>query len=180
MPAACPKCRDVELTHPEGRASRLLRCARCRGTWVPKDEARLEAVGALLESDSTIRPGETGDGRTGLCPEGHGILIRARVEADPGFYLERCPICHGIWFDKGEWGALAQAHLLEHLDELWDPAFRHKARGVEEAEAVARLERELGPKLFESLEVLGNALRELSPRQQNEALAHLRALVFRD
>ena len=62
MQPACPKCRDVTLEHPEGRASRLLRCPTCRGTWMPKDEARLEAVGSLLDADSTIRPGTTEDG----------------------------------------------------------------------------------------------------------------------
>lgn len=179
MATFCPKCRDVELIHPEGRASRLLRCPKCRGTWVPKDEARLEAVATLLDGDSTIRPGHAGDGRTGLCPLGHGILIRARVDADPGFFLERCPVCHGIWFDKGEWSALGQAHLLEHLDELWDPAFRHRLRGEpSEQEAREMLQRDLGPKVFDALEVLGTALLELSPRQQNAALAHLRSKIF--
>ncbi|MCB9649753.1 MAG: zf-TFIIB domain-containing protein [Deltaproteobacteria bacterium] len=179
MQPACPKCRDVTLEHPEGRASRLLRCPTCRGTWMPKDEARLEAVGSLLDADSTIRPGTTEDGRTGLCPLGHGILIRAKVDADPGFYLERCAICHGIWFDKGEWNALAQSHLMEHLDELWDPAFRHRNR-QSEAEVQASLQRELGPKVFEALEALATHLAERSPRQKSAALAYLHQRVNRD
>ncbi len=179
MTGACPKCRDVELTHPEGRALRLLRCPKCRGTWMPKDEARLEAVGALLEGDSTIRPTDTGDGRTGLCPEGHGILIRARVEAEKGFFLERCPVCHGIWFDKGEWNALAQSHLLEHLDDLWDPAFRHRVRAeAGDEDYRAQLARDLGPKVLESLDVLATALQPMSARQQNAALAYLREKVL--
>lgn len=178
--AMCPKCRDIELSNPGGRALRLLRCSRCRGTWMPKDEARLEAVGSLLSADSTIGPTDTSDGRTGLCPEGHGILIRARVDADPEFFLERCAVCHGIWFDKGEWNALAQSHLLEHLDELWDPAFRYRVRTAGDVQARSQLEVELGPKVFEGLEILATSLRDLSPRQRNEALAYLRESVFAD
>ena len=181
MDSACPKCRDVTLQHPEGRASRLMRCPACRGTWMPKDEARLEAVGSLLDADSTIRPGASEDGRTGLCPGGHGILIRARVDSDPAFYLERCAICHGIWFDKGEWSALAQSHLLEHLDELWDPAFRHRARAAESDEASQHaLRQDLGAEVCDALEGLANALADGSPRQKSAALAYLHRRVSRD
>ncbi len=177
--AMCPKCRDVELSNPGGRALRLLRCTECRGTWMPKDEARLEAVGSLLSADSTIGPTDSSDGRTGLCPEGHGILIRTRVVAEPGFFLERCAVCHGIWFDKGEWNALAQSHLLEHLDELWDPAFRHRVRAASgDADARTQLEVDLGLKVFQGLEVLATSLKDLSPRQRNAALAYLRESVF--
>ena len=142
---------------------------------MPKDEARLEAVGSLLESDSTIRPGG-GDGRTGLCPEGHGILIRARVDAEPPFFLERCAVCHGIWFDKGEWNELAQSHLLEHLHELWDPAFRARARKSEsEAEHREGLVADLSSSVVEAIEALGETLKDLSPRQRGAALAYLHA-----
>lgn len=174
----CPKCRDVELVHPEGRASRLLRCPTCRGTWFPKDEARLEAAGALMGNDSTLRPGG-GDGRTGLCPHGHGILIRARVDAEPAFFLERCPVCHGIWFDKGEWNALAQSHLLDRLDDLWNPAFRFQQRSVlEPTELRAQLGEQISEPLMAQVDVLGTALRERSPREQNAILAYLRGQVF--
>lgn len=146
---------------------------------MPKDEARLEAVGSLLGADSTIGPTDSSDGRTGLCPQGHGILIRARIDAEPGFFLERCPVCHGIWFDKGEWNALAQSHLLEHLDDLWDPAFRHQVREAhDEAGYRLRLARDLGAEVLDRLDVLAVALAEMSPRQQNAALAYLRERVL--
>lgn len=177
-PGHCPKCRTVALTHPDPRASRLLRCPSCKGTWLPKDEARLEAVGTLLAHDSTIRPGEAGDSRTGLCPLGHGILIRARVDLAEPFFLERCPECHGIWFDKGEWNALAHGHLLSDLDHLWDPSWRAKMRARRaEHGYVDGLERALGKPVFEAIGTLATAMKGLPHPLKREALAHLEALL---
>ncbi|MFL5359808.1 MAG: zf-TFIIB domain-containing protein, partial [Myxococcales bacterium] len=45
------------------------------------------------------------DARSGVCPLCRGVLVRARVEGDHPFHLDRCPICAGIWFDSGEWAA---------------------------------------------------------------------------
>ena len=169
----CPKCRDIELARaPKG--IRALRCPHCKGTWLPRDEAKLEVVGALLDGESTIRAEFDPDQRTGLCPMGHGILIRAKVELEDPFHLERCVECHGIWFDPGEWHILASSHLLEHLDQLWDPAWRHALRreraAAEEREALAV---DLGRPTFELLGTLANALRERSPRLKSAALAWL-------
>lgn len=169
--AACPKCKTTELTAPSGRASRLLRCDDCHGTWFPKDEARLEAVAGLLSADSTIRPGGDQDSRTGLCPDGHGILIRALVDAADPFHLERCSVCHGIWFDKGEWNRLAQSHLLEHLDRLWDPAMRFRAQGSEDPRQ--DLVRLIGTPAVEMIETLATALRNHDEETTSAALAYL-------
>jgi Zn-finger nucleic acid-binding protein len=176
--SACPKCKSIELSAPDPRASRLLRCPSCHGTWLPKDEARLEAVGALLSNDSTIRPAQGGDSRTGLCPEGHGILIRARVDIADPFHLERCAECQGIWFDKGEWNALARGHLLADLDHLWDPAWRQRARARRAEVGFADgLKSNLGRPIFESIETLATALRDHPPAIRREAIAHLEALL---
>lgn len=174
MAGRCPKCKDVELVSADGRASRLKRCDVCHGTWLPRDEARLEAVAGLLSQDSTIRPAGPEDSRTGLCPEGHGILIRAQVEADEPFYLERCATCHGIWFDKGEWNRLGQSHLLVHLDRLWDPAWRFRYKRTEAGEdRRARLVTAVGAPTVEMIETLANALRSLDEPTKGEAIAYL-------
>jgi len=61
----------------------------------------------LPESMTEITPEGMGhddtDNRTGPCPSGHGIMIRAKVDIDEPFYLEKCTTCGGIWFDHGEW-----------------------------------------------------------------------------
>jgi Zn-finger nucleic acid-binding protein len=180
-PRSCPKCREAPLETPPGRATRVLRCSRCRGSWVPRDEARLEAVAALLDTESTIRPGEMQDGKTGLCPLGHGILIRARVDLDDDpFYLDRCSECAGIWFDKGEWTKVASSHLLENLDLLWDPAWRHRVRAERaEADFAESLKRSVGARAYDLMAELVALLRAEPPRIKSLALAFLREEIDR-
>lgn len=138
----------------------------------------------------------TCDARTGLCPLGHGILIRARANTEPTFYLERCPHCHGIWFDNGEWNVLAEGHLLEHLEDLWDPAKKGRIpsknsmstktvevrveRKPPEEELRVRAKERLGVHMVEQLEVLGNLLRRRSVETRREALEFLQAILPRD
>jgi hypothetical protein len=43
-------------------------------------------------------------GRVKLCPECGRILINYGVVRDLNFTLEQCGHCHGVWFDKNEWG----------------------------------------------------------------------------
>jgi Zn-finger nucleic acid-binding protein len=177
----CPKCKTSELVTPPGHQTQALRCPTCRGTWLPRDEARLEVAGALLENDATLHPHLEADARTGLCPLGHGILIRARVELDDPFHVERCAECHGLWFDKGEWSKLAASRLLHNLDDLWDPAWRHRMRLERQHEAHRlTMEAELSPPVLELLETLANALKERSPRVQSLALAYLREQIAED
>lgn len=141
---------------------------------MPRDAAHLEAVRELLQADDTIRPGSVADARTGLCPFGHGILIRAKVEIDDSFYLERCPECMGIWFDKGEWNKLAQSHLLERLDTLWDPAWRFRHRQSRERELVRRrLEQSFGAETLGQLDALVDRLGDAATTVRAEALAYL-------
>lgn len=171
----CPKCRTAELFQPSPRASRLLRCPSCRGHWLPSDEARLEAVYDLMESDDTIRPGLATDGKTGLCPDGHGILIRAKVDLDEPFFLERCPECAGIWFDKGEWNKLARGHLLTNLGDLWNPARRWRVQ--QERTEVAYEEKmkfELGDETYAHILQLAALLADRTEQQKLAALAFLR------
>lgn len=148
----CPKCSvSLTATHPSSRLA--LGCARCGGLW-----AREGAIDALpAPSDLTGEPGvrAPNDGRTGLCPDGHGILLRARVEEDvegAAFYLERCPACRGMWFDAGEWERIASSEVRTRLDALWDPAARRTALAARrEARLAADLRARLGDALHDKL-----------------------------
>jgi len=92
------------------------------------------------------------DVRTGLCPWGHGILIRARVQVDRVFHLERCSACRGVWLDKGEWQRLAAAEFLDHLDDLWDPDWQKRQREAHSRHEIESALRErLGTDVFEAL-----------------------------
>jgi len=89
------------------------------------------------------------DARSGICPLCRGVLVRARVDGEHSFHLDRCPICSGIWFDAGEWAAIAASEWLTHLDDLWDPVWRKRVRERRaEKRHLETLEHALGEEAF--------------------------------
>jgi Zn-finger nucleic acid-binding protein len=88
-------------------------------------------LGAPAEAAPPVEPASAAagaDAKVGFCPAGHGLLIRARVETQRPFHLDRCGTCAGIWFDAGEWAALASTEWMQHVDDLWDPVYRKRMR----------------------------------------------------
>jgi Zn-finger nucleic acid-binding protein len=115
--------------------------------WLPH-EAIAEHLVPPSVDDAAEVPSES-DARPGLCPRCRGLLVRARVEQDHPFHLDRCPICRGIWFDSGEWAAVASTEWLNHLDDLWDPVWRKRVRDQRaENRHLETIERALGPEVF--------------------------------
>ncbi len=173
----CPKCLTQLLITVDGtRASTgaaALRCALCSGFWVPPEIVTVAAISALLgELDGQAAHSPTAEMRTGQCPDGHGLLRRARVTWHDPYFLERCARCGGVWFDAGEWSRAAADQLLDNLSEVWSPAWR-KHLSDEQAHAALQgdLRAKLGPQLFSSLDDLANRL-EAHP-QRAVALAYL-------
>lgn len=181
--ATCPKCSSQNLSQvPQtaliGLGPAPLRCGACAGIWLlPETVQNLRTAGLLeaLDSPNTSRREE--DQRTGICPEGHGIMTRARVALDDPYFLERCSRCHGIWFDAGEWNRLATDQLLEHLDDLWSPSWRRKLMQAESEQQLATdLELAFGPDLHAKLDELASALSGRS--DAGMALAYLRERIL--
>lgn len=184
----CPKCPDIDLVRArlDGAPHRLRHvpsvCPRCDGLWVHLDTitslVELGDQGVAGPVDRVMSPRTEGgaDSRTGLCPEGHGLLTRAPVPGvvpdSPSFWLERCATCDGVFFDTGEWHALARRRLLGDLRLLWNESWRRDRRR-ERAHDVERrwLEETLGSDLLTRLNALGAELREHPSR--SAALAHL-------
>lgn len=161
----CPKCRAATLRPLQtastiaGLAGLPQRCSRCRGFWV-----RLASIKALQESgvltsvdDNTER--SEADRRTGLCPEGHGILARAKASWTRPFFVERCMVCSRIWLDAGEWKRLTAEHLIEHLDDLWLPTWRKQMQQQHSASRLQEIVVErLGPDLLRRIDELATEL----------------------
>ena len=164
----CPKCPSRRLKKVAGKAS-FYRCGRCQGLWT-----HLEG-GAPFDGlpQTPAESPKDADARTGLCPEGHGILLRARVELEPAFFLERCSHCLGLWFDSGEWQRLAEAHWLESLPDLFNESAQRLRRARQnEVEYHEWLRARVGPDLFEALRRVAGELQGQEFR--GEALAFLR------
>lgn len=170
----CPKCERSVLKEPSS-GTKVLRCYECGGMWLAADEARELALDGTIVDPVSMLPTKAGatDARTGFCPKGHGLMIRARVEIeeDP-FYLEQCPQCMGIWFDHGEWNRLASSRMLEHLSDFWNPHWQRRRRAeLSEARHRRKLADALGADVLEALDQV--AARIKGHPLRNEALAYL-------
>jgi Zn-finger nucleic acid-binding protein len=167
MTRTCPKCENQSLSNA-GRDA--VRCPKCHGVFVPR--------GAQPELGEAAGPETAGshDVIGGQCPVDHSIMSRAAVDLGGTagtLHLERCSSCHGVWFDAGEWTALADRRLLEHLDEFWTAEWRTKQRRQQNQENhERRLAEEFGPELLTELRAIAEKLRGHERRSQ--ALAFLK------
>ena len=141
----CPKCKDAGLTRKENKT--LYECLRCGGLWWEGLAFhRLEEISNYI-SGGHRKPEH--DLKTGLCPQGHGILTRAKVESDQSFYLEKCSTCHGIWFDKDEWSKISESQLENNLLNLWSFSWKKEQRLKREEKALRKTyEQALGEGLY--------------------------------
>lgn len=164
MNERCPKCGAGALRALPG--SVILSCSQCKGFWVPPlGFGEAGVVARLKELDLHPEHPLEQDHRTGVCPEGHGVLRRARASIDDPYFLERCARCGGVWLDPGEWSRLADANLLGDVTSLWSPAWReHLSEEHNRASLQHDLRHKLGDDLFESMEALVAKLTDPSHR----------------
>lgn len=98
----------------------LDQCEACHGTWV--DRAEIERLlGHGMTSEIGSAPADAAgspslDRLLGSCPIDRVGLASLSV---PGrdFSIEACPVCHGLWFDRDELGALAEGEVANWLEE---------------------------------------------------------------
>jgi Zn-finger nucleic acid-binding protein len=166
MMQTCPKCEDQPLA-AVGRG--VSKCTNCGGSFVaPGATPGVEVAGTAA--------GESHDAQGGRCPADRTIMSRTEVffgHDRPPVHLERCSSCRGIWFDAGEWQALAERELIDHLDELWTAEWRASQRRLRNEQATGeRLRETFGPELYGALQDVAARLRGHERRSQ--ALAFLR------
>ncbi len=176
----CPKCRNVKLTMKDHSLSSPncaghLSCPQSDGVWIKSSE--IDNIAACyveeVEAGSIAGKSPGPDSKTGLCPDGHRLMIRARVPLDPPFYLERCPDCGGIWVDRGELGRIIEHNLDEHLKVIWTQAWRRQQRQEKEnADFHSKHKELLGDDIYNSVLDLAGKLK--GHPEQSRALALLR------
>lgn len=110
----CPVCDDVEMFLLEFEKVEVDYCRRCGGVWLDSGELALigQKAGALrsgllgaLEADEGRAPA----GGRRPCPVCGKGLEEVKANAEPPITVDRCPRQHGLWFDRGELGAVVRA-----------------------------------------------------------------------
>ncbi|HSM83814.1 MAG TPA: zf-TFIIB domain-containing protein [Nodosilinea sp.] len=170
----CPKEGDIDLQDSELAPGLSVKaCPSCSGTWIPPeqyadwqrqqiDPEEPVRVAVLPLSLSTAFQPPALDNRAALCPDCRSYLVRGRINLQQGsFYVERCPSCHGIWCDAGEWEVLHQLGLQAHIDYIFSADWQALVRELEhsERERLATIDK-LGPDIAQRIFELATLLEQ--------------------
>ena len=119
----CPKC-GGEFQQVKHGDVEFDRCSACNGLWF--DAFEHEALKATPGSE-TIDLGPNGAKPTGgegtkICPRCNVKMIDMVVAAQPHIAYESCGVCHGVYFDAGE--------FLDFREETLGESWRALVRAV--------------------------------------------------
>ena len=133
QPINCPKCSAAMGKVTFGSVV-VDRCTSCRGLWFDaREHERLKDIQGSEEIDAPPAAGDAaasgarsgGGGATPSdakinCPVCHTRLIRMVDHQQPHIHFESCTVCHGVFFDAGEF-----RDYKEHTVGEW---FRSRTR----------------------------------------------------
>lgn len=118
----CPKCNaGLEVLVHQG--VEIDRCGGCGGIWF--DAFEHEELGELSGSEAIdLAPGTTAPAAsgTGLCPRDQQRLFGMVVAGQPHIAFESCGLCHGVFFDAGEFSDFREETFRESLRALFGAA----------------------------------------------------------
>jgi Zn-finger nucleic acid-binding protein len=100
----CPKCRTGEMEPIVFEGVEVNRCPNCGGLWFDTGEAESLklASAAAIDTGDALASIEYDSIENVACPRGHGQMETVVNPAMLHIYFEACPVCHGVWFDAGE------------------------------------------------------------------------------
>lgn len=124
----CPKCagemEQVTLGDPTTDGPQTVdRCAACGGMWFDNVEhehlARSEALAGQVDRGADMQTAALNAKRDIRCPACDVRMIPMSVPKQPHIQFERCPVCHGSYFDAGELRDLSQLTVSEWATNLF-------------------------------------------------------------
>ena len=100
----CPECKEPVLVL-ELEGVEIDHCVSCQGTWL--DDGELEMITGLAGVQpgpitSALQFGKSSDRSQRRCPRCGSRLQILSLESTRPIELDRCPLGHGLWLDKGE------------------------------------------------------------------------------
>jgi Zn-finger nucleic acid-binding protein len=108
------ECEDVELDA----------CPDCQGLWFDAQEIQqlFEHAGVpahAYDFEAFLEKVPRGQHPSRKCPRCRRRIMPVRAPSREGeLILDECPRGHGLWFDKGELGALVQGLVGEDCESL--------------------------------------------------------------
>jgi Zn-finger nucleic acid-binding protein len=113
----CPKCQArMEVVRFED--VEVDRCIRCGGLWfdaLEHEELRRRAGSEAIDAGPTWQaPMHDVQGKV-FCPVDGTLMVRLVDAAQPQMGVESCPMCHGTFFDAGEFTEFKEHAIGEFL-----------------------------------------------------------------
>ena len=162
----CPKENTTEMIPSQLAAGLAVQCCpSCEGNWLSAQSyQRWQALNGSLEAIPTevlplmleipFQPAPL-DGKAGLCPECGTYLKRSRLNLKTAsFYIERCPLCEGLWCDQGEWAVFEALGLHIQIPIVFQSDWQARIRKLEQLErqrlaVVEKLGSDIASRIFE-------------------------------
>jgi uncharacterized protein len=115
----CPKCgAQMEVVRFED--TEVDRCVRCGGLWfdvLEQEELRGRAGSEAIDTGPTwLAAMHDVQGKV-FCPIDGALMVQMVHATQPRIWVESCPVCHGTFFDAGEFTDFKEhtiGELLRH------------------------------------------------------------------
>ena len=117
----CPKCHS-DMEKVTFASIEVDRCVKCGGIWFDmREQVHLKAAKDSEQVDTGDPQQAEGLNEMGavVCPVCETQMVRM-VDADqPHIWYESCPVCHGVFFDAGEFTDYKQETLGDFFKDLF-------------------------------------------------------------
>ena len=113
----CPKC-EAAMEQVSVADYTIDRCTGCGGLWFDLREhehiaTESKADVARVDIGDPARGRQNDERRDVSCPACHVKMLKMSVHGQPHIHYESCPVCHGAYFDAGEFADYAKLTLVE-------------------------------------------------------------------
>jgi Zn-finger nucleic acid-binding protein len=113
----CPKCQgSMRGVHYEEIA--VDRCTRCGGLWfdlLEHQDLKERPGSERIDSAPGSQTRKLDEQAKVMCPVDGVRMVRMVDAGQPHIWLESCPVCHGTFFDAGEFSDWQERTLTEFL-----------------------------------------------------------------
>lgn len=113
----CPKC-DAAMEPVTFATVEVDRCPQCQGLWFDEGEAEQlkSAKGAgKLDAGQPLMAAAAQGPQKVLCPRCRTPMIGMVVHGQAHIRYESCKVCHGSFFDAGEFKDMTENTILERI-----------------------------------------------------------------
>jgi uncharacterized protein len=120
----CPKC-QAQMEVVQFEEVEVDRCVRCGGLWfdvLEHEELRGRAGAETIDTGPRWQAAMHDVQRKVFCPTDGTLMVRMVNAAQPHIWVESCPVCHGTFFDAGEF-----SDFKDSMGELFRNRRRERA-----------------------------------------------------